>query len=158
VPKRLEAVELVPHRFARPVRGLAREPPARRMNGFALPLEHACDRILRQPLNLKLRRDRTQLTGDREVTVDVAEADRRGNEQSAAAAAASGASTENPRRAQVETDPPDGPVADALAHRSAPCRYFARRVGCSPDDAIRIVNMFFILACFLADPASGLQR
>lgn len=79
MPERLEAVELVASRFAVPVRGLASERSTRRMNRFALPLEHTRDWMLRQPLNLELRCDRTQLTNDREVAVDVPETDRRGD-------------------------------------------------------------------------------
>jgi hypothetical protein len=41
------------------------------MNGLALALEHARDRILREPLDLELGRDRPQFPRDREVTMDV---------------------------------------------------------------------------------------
>ena len=56
---------------------------ARRVDVLAAGLEHARDRVLRQPVDLQVGVQRAQLARDRDVAPRVAEADRRGDEQRA---------------------------------------------------------------------------
>ena len=52
-PPRLEAVQIVLGRLGLDVRGLVRQLGARRVDALALRLQHARDRILGQPVDLR---------------------------------------------------------------------------------------------------------
>ena len=54
---------------------------AGRVDALALALQHPRDRVLGQPVDLKVRHQRSQLTRDRHVPLRVAQADRRGDVQ-----------------------------------------------------------------------------
>ena len=64
---------------------------ARGVDALALGLEHARDRVLREPVDVEVRVQPAQLLGDRDVAARVAEADRGGDEQRAAAPASDAA-------------------------------------------------------------------
>ena len=75
---------------------------ARGVDPLALGLEHARDRVLREPVDLEVGVQRAQLLGDRDVAARVAEPDRRGDEQRAAAPRAAAASTPRGRGGRDE--------------------------------------------------------
>src|SRR6185295_18329103 len=56
------------------------------MDALALPFEHPGNRILGEPIDLEVWLEPPQLTGDRDVTLGVAEPDRRGDVEGARAA------------------------------------------------------------------------
>src|SRR5579862_9161979 len=58
----------------------------RGVDPLTLRLEHPGDRILRQPIDLQVRMQSSQLASDRHVALRMAESDRRGDEESAGAA------------------------------------------------------------------------
>jgi hypothetical protein len=69
-------------------------------------LEHGRDRILGQPVDLEIRVQPAQLIGDRQVSPDVAESDRRGHiERSPAARLGSGPAGSRPRRGRIDELP-----------------------------------------------------
>ena len=81
----LEAVQVVLGRLGLHVRGLVGQVPAGGVDALALGLEHAGDRVLGEPVDVEVRVQPAQLLGDRDVAPRVAEADRGGDEQRAAA-------------------------------------------------------------------------
>ena len=75
-PPGVEAVQVVLGRLGLEVPRLAGQVLARRMDAFALALEHARDWILGQPVDLDPVHELAQLARDRHVALSVAEADR----------------------------------------------------------------------------------
>ena len=84
----LEAVQVVLGRLGLDVGGLVGQQRAGGVDALALGLQHARDRVLRQPVDLEVGVQRAQLLRDRDVAPRVAEADGGGDEQRALAAAA----------------------------------------------------------------------
>ena len=82
-PPGLEHMEVVLPALALDVARLARQRRAQRVDVLTARLEHACDRVLGQPVDLELRDEPAQRVGDRHVALRVAEADRTGHEQGA---------------------------------------------------------------------------
>jgi hypothetical protein len=80
---RLKAVQVVLRRFGLEVRRLRGEVDARGVHALALPFEHPCHRVLSEPVDLEPGHLRPQLARDREVSLGVAQPDRRGDEQRA---------------------------------------------------------------------------
>ncbi len=76
-PQRLKAVQIVLGRLGFEVTRLAGEMTARRMDVLALGLQHARDRILREPVDLEIGMQAAKLAGDRHVAAHVPEPDRR---------------------------------------------------------------------------------
>ena len=76
-PDRLERVEVVLGALALDVAGLVREQGARRVDSFALGLEHVRHRALREPVDFEIGDQRAKLVRDRDVAPSVAEPDRR---------------------------------------------------------------------------------
>ena len=83
---RLEAVQVVLGGLALDVARLVGEEGARRMDPLAARLEHGCDRMLREPVDLEVGMELAQLVGDRGVALGVAEPDRRRDVERALAA------------------------------------------------------------------------
>ena len=79
-----ERVELVLARLGIDVRRLGGELGAGRVDALAARLEHRRDRVLREPLDLEPGVQPAQLVGDGDVAPDVAESDRRADEERAA--------------------------------------------------------------------------
>ena len=98
---------------------------ARRVDPLAAGLEHARDRVLREPVDLELRLERPQLARDRDVAPRVAEPDRRRDEQRALARRTARAPAAR-RRARRRTR-----ARRSRAHQVEPHR--VRRVGAVPD-------------------------
>jgi hypothetical protein len=80
-PERVEAVQVVLGGFGLEVARLRGQVLAGGMDRLALGLEHARDRVLRQPLDLEVGLQSAQLASDRDVPPRVTQSDRRGDEQ-----------------------------------------------------------------------------
>ena len=117
-PPGLKDVELVLARLGGDVARLVGQLRARRVDVLAAGLEDARDRVLREPVDLQVGVQRAQLARDGDVAPGVAEADGRGDEQRAPAAARSRGARARRRRAAVGAR---GEVVQQLveAHRVA---------------------------------------
>ena len=73
---RLEAVQIMLCGFAFDVAGFVRQESAGWMDMFASRLQDRGNRVLGEPIDLKIRMELAQLVGDRHVTLGVAQSDR----------------------------------------------------------------------------------
>ncbi len=78
---RMEGVQVVLGGLRLDVLGLVGQMSASGVDSLALGLQHSCDWVLGEPVDLQIWLQFAQLTGDRNVALGVAEADRRGDEQ-----------------------------------------------------------------------------
>jgi len=84
-PVCLEDVQVVLTGLRRDVRTLVRQVSRRRVHALTPLGEQLGDRVLGQPVDLQVRLQHAQLVGDRDIAPDVAQPDRRGDIQRAAA-------------------------------------------------------------------------
>ena len=126
-PDRLEAVQVVLGALALDVLRLVREQRARGMDPLPTRLEHGGDRVLREPVELEIGVELSELVRDRDVAPRMAEPDRRGDVEGAlaprlAANPAWGGARRGDELAQKEID------RDRVAHvREVPGTFQQRR-------------------------------
>ena len=114
---RLEDVETMRTRLELDVPRLACQVAAGRVNRLAMRLEHSRDRILCEPLDLKVRNAMTKLAGNGHVSTGVAKADRRGHEE------------RPPRPARAPPALGSGPGGQRKVAKSQVDRYGITKVG-----------------------------
>ena len=127
-PPRVEAVQVVLGGLGLEVPGLVGQPAAGGVHALALGLQHARDRVLRQPVDLQVGVQRAQLARDRDVTARVARARSARTRTTPAAAATGRAPTARAgarRRDELAQQPVD-------LHRIARLRAVAGAVAASP--------------------------
>ena len=133
-PVGLEDVQVVLARLGRDVRALVRQESRRRVYPLAALGEQLGDRVLGQPVDLQVRLQRPQLVGDRDVAPDVAEPDRRGDVERAAAAVQRPGPRPRPLRRPGARESRNSWIEQVAPHRIAEGRQVAAALeGDQPD-------------------------